>query len=149
MMAHGAMSKPRSAIKFLLLGCLTIVPFHLWGQGLGNGARIRVPICYVDPSPVIGGAKTPDVDDDKSRSDRRLLTRIEPEYPETLRNLKIGGIVRLTVTVSASGKVEDVELLGGNPILAEAAAKAVRQWIYAPGPSRTKLQVTIRFHNDR
>jgi hypothetical protein len=28
-----------------------------------------------------------------------------------------------------------VALLGGNPILAETATKAARQWVYSPGPS--------------
>src|SRR5262249_3921408 len=35
--------------------------------------------------------------------------------------------------------------IGGNPILAEAAEKAVRQWIYSAWPSRTKTEVTIAF----
>jgi len=38
-----------------------------------------------------------------------------------------------------------VHLMGGNPILAESAIKAVKQWIYAPSPSRTISEVIIPF----
>jgi outer membrane biosynthesis protein TonB len=61
---------------------------------------------------------------DGHSAERRLLTRVEPEYPETLQQLQIGGTVRLAVTISPRGTVEKVALLGGNPILAEAASKS-------------------------
>lgn len=77
--------------------------------------------------------------------ERTLLTRVEPEYPETLRKLGIGGSVRLQVTISPKGAVESVAVLGGNPIFAEVAVKAVKQWVYAPSPSQTTTEVTIPF----
>lgn len=76
---------------------------------------------------------------------RQLVTRVEPEYPETLQWLQIGGTVRLIVTISPKGSVEGVQLLGGNPILAEPAIKAVKQWVYSPGPSRSTFEVSIPF----
>jgi TonB family protein len=81
----------------------------------------------------------------ETRVGRKLVTRIEPEYPVSLRGLQIGGTVRLLVTISPKGSVEGVKLLGGNPILAESAIKAVKQWIYATGRSQTKLEVSIPF----
>lgn len=81
--------------------------------------------------------------------ERRLLTRVEPEYPETLQRLQIGGIVRLAITISPKGSVEKVALLGGNPILAEAAIKGVRQWVYTPGPAQTTIEVTVPFESHR
>jgi hypothetical protein len=41
--------------------------------------------------------------------------------------------------------VEDVELLGGNPILGESAAIAVKKWVYAARRSRTIAEVSISF----
>ena len=81
----------------------------------------------------------------EERKQRTLLTRIEPEYPETLLKLHIGGTVRLELTISPKGTVDGVALLGGNPILGEAAVKAAKQWIYSPWPTQTKIQVTIPF----
>ncbi len=81
-----------------------------------------------------------------SRSaERKLITRVEPDYPETLKRLNIGGTVRLRVSISAKGNVEDVELLGGNPILGESATAAVKKWVYAAGRSRTIAEVSISF----
>jgi protein TonB len=78
-----------------------------------------------------------------------LLTQVQPEYPETLRQLHIGGTVRLQITISAQGRVESVTLLGGNPILGESAIKAVQLWIFAAAPSRTTQIVTLPFDSPR
>ncbi len=80
-----------------------------------------------------------------SKLERKLITRVEPEYPEALRSRGIGGAVRLRLTISPKGSVETAVVLGGNPILAECAEKAVRQWLYAPAPSRTSVEVSIPF----
>jgi protein TonB len=82
-------------------------------------------------------------------SSRRVVTRVEPEYPETLKRLYIGGIVRLQVTVTAGGKVESTELLGGSPILGQSAMKAVKQWKYAPAAGTDKLIVQLEFDPHR
>ena len=77
--------------------------------------------------------------------ERTLLIRVEPEYPETLKKLGIGGSVRLRITISPKGAVESVAVLGGNPIFVEVAVKAVKQWVYATWPSQTTTEVTIPF----
>jgi TonB family protein len=82
-------------------------------------------------------------------SERSLITREEPEYPETLQRLYIGGVVRLELTIAANGSVEHVRLLGGNPILGQSAMAAVRKWKYAPANSRTVSQVKIPFDPHR
>jgi TonB family protein len=77
--------------------------------------------------------------------ERILISRVEPNYPETLKQLNIGGTVRLRVSISAKGNVENAVLLGGNPILGESAAIAVKQWIYAAGRSPTVAEISILF----
>jgi TonB family protein len=57
--------------------------------------------------------------------------------------------VRLQVTISAKGNVEKVELLGGNPILGEAAIVAVKQWVYETAPARSVAEVSIPFDSRR
>lgn len=77
--------------------------------------------------------------------ERALVSRVEPEYPEMLLRKRIGGNVRLELIITEKGSVESVTVLGGNPILAEAAAKAAKQWVFAPWPSVTRLQLEIPF----
>jgi len=76
---------------------------------------------------------------------RKLIYRVEPEYPADLKRIRIGGLVRVDATISPSGAVEDATVAGGNPILAEAAVKAVKQWKYAPLDTRTKAKLVFHF----
>lgn len=76
---------------------------------------------------------------------RKVIKKVEPQYPAILRERGIGGTVRLKATVRADGTVRDVKIEGGNPILADAAARAVKDWRYAPGESETTAEVVIHF----
>jgi len=112
-------------------------------------ARTRGAIGYVSSTAAADGVKTLAVYQSENEGARKLLTRVEPVYPFVLRSNHIGGTVRLKVTIASNGTVEDVELLGGNPILGEAAMAAVKKWVYAAGRSRTMTEVSIPFDADR
>ncbi len=108
-------------------------------------ATTKGAIGYVSSDFPSEGVKVLTIVQAGTTAERKLLTRIEPEYPETLERMQIGGTVRLMVTISPKGSVDGVQLLGGNPILAESAIKAVKQWVYAPSPARTINEVSIPF----
>jgi TonB family protein len=108
-------------------------------------ARTRGAIEYVGGATDTEGVKVLAIAQPGANLERQLITRVEPEYPETLRQMLIGGTVRLVVAISAKGNVEGIQLLGGNPVLAEPAIKAVKQWVYTAGPSRTMQEVNIPF----
>jgi len=80
-----------------------------------------------------------------TKSDRKVLVSVKPEYSELLKHAQIGGLVRLKVTVSADGKVSNVDIVGGNPILAESASAAVMKWKFIPAPSQTVEDISISF----
>jgi TonB family protein len=119
--------------------------FNSEAEVLAYVVKTRGAIGYVSSSASTEGAKVLAIVSDGSRSERALVTRVEPEYPETLRQLHIGGTVRLQITISPQGRVETVTLLGGNPILGESATKAVQQWIYAAASASTTTVVSIPF----
>ena len=108
-------------------------------------ARTRGAIGYVNASASAVGVKTLAIGVAGNDIERKLITRVEPDYPETLKQLNIGGTVRLRISISAKGNVENAVLLGGNPILGESAAIAVKQWIYAPSRSLTVAEISIVF----
>lgn len=81
-----------------------------------------------------------------SKSERKLVTHVDPEYPAILRARQIGGTVRLEVTITPKGTVKSISLIGGNPILAEAAITAVKRWTYAPGDAVSSAQVSVEFN---
>src|ERR1035441_10440792 len=86
---------------------------------------------------------------EQSTRERKLIARVEPEYPETLKRLYIGGVVRVEVEVSAIGGVKSTKLLGGSPILGQSTMKAIKQWRYAPAASNETLTVKVEFDSDR
>ncbi len=67
-----------------------------------------------------------------------------PSYPTLLRNLKIGGHVKLLVTLTSEGKVKQTTVRGGNPMLAELSCIAVKKWVHA-GTSEGKVEVDLVF----
>ncbi len=67
--------------------------------------------------------------------ERKLISRVEPEYPAALKQLFIGGVVRIEVLIAPNGSVRKATLLGGSPYLGQAAMKAIKEWKYAPSVS--------------
>jgi TonB family protein len=79
-----------------------------------------------------------------------LLRRVEPQYPEQAIMHHIQGPVLLDVRMDRKGAVQDIKLLSGDPILAEAAIAAVRQWQFKPPkvngrPVEMETKITLTF----
>lgn len=106
-------------------------------------SRVVVAACCVLFLFLAHGSATPL--NAQESSHRKIVVRVNPEYPDTLRMAQIGGLVRLSVTVTANGNVTQVEVRGGNPILAEKAQQAVMKWKFAPGSAQTVEDVRISF----
>jgi TonB family protein len=75
----------------------------------------------------------------------KILKKVPVEYPQLLKERGIQGDVRLKVFIKPDGSVKDMEVLGGNPILAESAQKSVRQWKFSPLNSDSNLEVVVHF----
>jgi protein TonB len=82
---------------------------------------------------------------------RKFISRkVQPSYPEAALRLHLGGAVLLLATVGKEGNILAVKTVSGEPLLAQAATNAVRQWKYKPyvlnGQSvEFQTQVTINF----
>jgi TonB family protein len=59
---------------------------------------------------------------------KRLIAAPRPAYPELARRARIQGVVKLQVKVKTDGSVEVQKILQGEPVLADAAAEAVKKW---------------------
>jgi len=82
-------------------------------------------------------------------SGRKVISRVEPDYPDQLKKLYIGGVVRVEVQVAPNGTIRNVKLLGGNPILGQSTMKAVKMWKYAPASADETLTVKWEFDPHR
>lgn len=85
----------------------------------------------------------------QNEGDRKITTRVDPEYPAALKKLYIGGVVRVEVVVAPNGAVRSTKLLGGSPILGQSTMKAIKQWKYAPAAGEETLTVRIEFDPHR
>jgi protein TonB len=79
-----------------------------------------------------------------------LIYRVQPQYPTLARQARVQGIVLLRAVISKEGKIENVQVIGGHPLLVKAAMDAVRQWRYRPyylnsEPVEVETQVTVNF----
>jgi protein TonB len=61
-----------------------------------------------------------------------LVHQVKPEYPASAKSAHMVGTVMLAAVVGKDGKVKEVRVISGQPILAQAAERAVRQWQYKP-----------------
>jgi len=75
---------------------------------------------------------------------------VEPEYPATARQFGMSGEVVAEVTVGLDGKVENIRVMKGTPILNNAVISALKKWTFAPfnvdgHPTRVKSTLSFDF----
>jgi protein TonB len=80
----------------------------------------------------------------------KKLKNVSPVYPDIAKQARVQGVVILECTISPQGKVTDVKVLRGIPLLNDAAIEAVRQWVYTPTllngvPVPVIMTVTVNF----
>jgi TonB family protein len=80
----------------------------------------------------------------------KRLKSVSPVYPPIAKQARVQGVVILECTISPQGRVSDVRVLRGIPLLDEAAVDAVKQWVYTPTlldgvPVPVIMTVTVNF----
>jgi protein TonB len=114
---------------------------------LGVSAAVAPPALPSPPVPKlvkVGGT---------IREPRKTL-HVAPIYPEIARRAGVQGAVVLEAILDATGRVESVRVLGSQPLLDDAAVRAVREWRYTPTelngvPVPVLMTITVRFSLER
>jgi TonB family protein len=99
-----------------------------------QGRQVGKPIVKVSPA----------------AAEASVIYRVDPEYPESASAQNLQGQVVLQIRVRSDGTVEEVQLVSGNPLFAQTAIDAVRQWKFKPqaekgDPAEMQTQVTLNF----
>lgn len=76
---------------------------------------------------------------------RKLLDHVAPAYPALARSMGIEGVVRVDALVAPDGSVKAIDVKGGHPVLAQAAANAVRQWRWEPSAHESHELIQVKF----
>jgi TonB family protein len=76
---------------------------------------------------------------------RKTTRTVAPIYPDSARKMQLTGTVRLSALVAADGWITSAEVLGGHPILAEAAMKAAKKWKYQAAARESREVLVFAF----
>ena len=79
-----------------------------------------------------------------------LLEKVDPVYPPLALQQHVEGSVELQAHIGKYGSTSNLKVLSGKPLLAKAAAAAVRQWKYQPyelngQPTEVQTEITVDF----
>jgi TonB family protein len=79
-----------------------------------------------------------------------LIQKVQPLYPLQAKQDRVQGKVQFTVLIGKDGHVQNVDLVTGEPVLADAAKEAVQKWVYKPTllngqPVEVVTQVDVNF----
>jgi TonB family protein len=76
---------------------------------------------------------------------RRAKNKVQPVYPELARRMNLSGTVKVEVVVAPNGTVKEAKVVGGHPVLANAALDAVRKWRFEPAAMESSGVVDFKF----
>ncbi len=76
---------------------------------------------------------------------RAVKSKVAPVYPDLARRMSLAGVVKVEITVSPNGSVKTAKLIGGHPVLANAALDAVKKWHFETASGETTGVVQFRF----
>jgi TonB family protein len=82
---------------------------------------------------------------EKAGTERKVATRVAPNYPDLAKKMHIHGAVRVEAVVRPNGTVKSTRVLGGNPVLVDAAIEAVGKWKFESTQSETTEVVQLVF----
>lgn len=80
----------------------------------------------------------------------RMLRRVNPVYPPLAKSARIQGTVQLSAVIGKDGRIQELNVINGHPMLIQSALQAVQQWQYKPTllngvPVEVATQVNVNF----
>jgi TonB family protein len=76
---------------------------------------------------------------------RKVKTKVSPAYPELARRMSISGVVKVQIVVAPNGSVKSTKVVGGHPLLVNAAVDAVKKWRFENNSEETTGVVEFKF----
>ncbi|HXQ25644.1 MAG TPA: energy transducer TonB [Candidatus Acidoferrales bacterium] len=96
--------------------------------------------------PVVLPSKAFAQDTSTDAGKRKVRTKVVPEYPALAKQMNVTGKVKIEATVAADGHVLGTRVVGGSPLLVNAALEAVKKWRFDPGPKDSTEIVEFTFN---
>jgi TonB family protein len=77
---------------------------------------------------------------------RKVRLKVAPEYPALAKQMNVTGKVKIEATVAADGHVTSTRVVGGSPLLVNAALDALKKWHFEPAPKESTEIVEFAFN---
>jgi TonB family protein len=100
-------------------------------DGLG-GSSTNAGIFNGRAQPVVKIASSKPITVSSGVATGMLIQSTPPVYPPIAKTAGVAGTVELHATISANGRIKDLQVVSGPPMLRQAAVDAVRNWRYKP-----------------
>lgn len=82
----------------------------------------------------------------QAQETRKLLNSPTPGYPDTARQFRLSGVVKVQVVIAPDGEIKEVKVIGGHPLLVKAVEDTLKNWKYAPASGETAATLVFNFH---
>jgi protein TonB len=98
-----------------------------------------IPVVHKGPYRVGGRVQAP-----------QLVRQVQPVYPPLAKEARVQGDVVIDSVIDQQGKVTQMKVVSGSPLLVDAAMQALEQWRYQPTllngePVAVDMYVTVHF----
>ena len=77
--------------------------------------------------------------------ERKVKSKVSPSYPDIARKMGLTGTVKLQIVVASNGTVKETKVIGGHPILVNAAVDAVKKWRFEAANEESTGTVEFKF----
>ena len=75
----------------------------------------------------------------------KMIYLARPMYPKEAKKARIEGTVTLDVTITKTGKVSEIHVVSGDPMLVPTTVNAVKQWRFVACPVEQKRTIPVSF----
>ena len=104
-------------------------------------ALLAVLTLAVIAGPISGGAQQPQNEEIL----RRAKNKVQPLYPDLARKMNLAGTVKIQVVVAPNGTVKEARIMGGHPVLVNAALDAAKKWRFEPAAGESSGIIDFKF----
>jgi TonB family protein len=110
--------------------------FTSWAAALFLGGMFSLP--------VVAHAQNVSADS----TGRKVRSKVVPAYPDIARTAHITGKVKIEATIAADGHVISTKVVGGSPVLVNAAVEALDKWRFEAASSDSTEIIEFQFDGE-
>jgi TonB family protein len=77
---------------------------------------------------------------------RKVKSKTVPEYPALAKQMNVTGKVKIEATISPDGRVTATKVVGGSPLLVNAASDALKKWRFETAAKETSEIIEFDFN---